>query len=44
MSLNLIMGARNGDFETYCKSCGTEFYCWVIWEKGYQGETITRWI
>lgn len=36
--------ALNGDFETYCKSSGTEFYCWVIWEKGYQGETITRWI
>ena len=36
--------ALNGDFETYCKSSGTEFYCWVIWEKDYKGETVLRWI
>lgn len=36
--------ALNGDFEAYCKGGKTQAYIWVIWEKGYTGETITRWI
>lgn len=36
--------ALNGDFETYCKGGKTQAYIWIIWEKGHNGETITRWI
>ena len=34
--------SMNGDFENL--KAKTQCYCWVIWEKDYQGETITRWI
>ncbi len=33
----------NGDFKTY-KFNGAVAYAWYIWEKGYKGETILRWI
>lgn len=36
--------ALNGDFEKYKKGGKTQAYIWIIWEKGYTGETITRWI
>lgn len=36
--------ALNGDFEKYKKGGKTQAYIWIIWEKGYKGETITRWI
>jgi hypothetical protein len=34
--------SMNGDFENL--KAKTQAYIWVIWEKGYKGETITRWI
>jgi hypothetical protein len=34
--------SRNAEFEKY--KAKTQAYIWVIWEKGYTGETITRWI
>lgn len=34
--------AKNGDFEKYTSA--TLCYAWYIWEKGYNGETILRWI
>ena len=34
--------ARNGDFTTY--SSGAVCYCWYIWEKGFKGEPVIRWI
>lgn len=34
--------SMNGDFENL--KAKTQCYCWVIWEKGYTGETIIRWI
>ena len=34
--------AMNGDFEKY--NAKAICYCWFIWEKGYKGETIIRWI
>jgi hypothetical protein len=33
---------RNAEFEKYTAT--TQFYCWFVWEKGYVGETIIRWI
>lgn len=32
----------NGDMSQ--KMSSATCYCWYIWEKGYQGETIVRWI
>lgn len=36
--------AMNGDFKEYCENSGSQFYIWVIWQKGYNGEPILRWI
>lgn len=35
--------AMNGDFERYAKS-NAICYAWFIWEKGFIGEPIIRWI
>ena len=37
--------AKNGDFATYARA-GTnkEIYAWYVWEKGYNGETVLKWI
>lgn len=34
--------AMNGEFEKY--SATAICYCWFIWEKGWKGETVVRWI
>lgn len=34
--------AMNGEFEKY--KATALCYCWYIWEKGWKGETIVRWI
>ena len=34
--------ALNGDFESI--SSGASAYAWFIWEKGYKGDTVIRWI
>lgn len=34
--------AMNGEFEKY--NATAICYCWFIWEKGFKGETIIRWI
>ena len=34
--------SMNADFENL--KCKTQAYIWVIWERDYKGETITRWI
>ena len=34
--------AKNGDFGKY--TLGTLFFCWFVWEKGFKGEPIIRWI
>lgn len=42
--------AMNGDFDKYFKqknghyTGGTQLYAWFVFEKGYSGETILRWI
>lgn len=33
---------KDGEFEKY--SATTQCYAWYIWEKGFAGETIIRWI
>ena len=37
-----IKCAINGDFENIGSSASC--YAWFIWEKGYKGETIIKWI
>lgn len=34
--------AMNGEFEKY--KATALCYCWYIWEKGWKGETVIRWI
>jgi len=34
--------SRNADFENF--KATTQFYAWYVWEKGYKGETILKWI
>lgn len=34
--------AKNGDFDKYPSSAVA--YAWYVWESGYQGQTIIRWI
>lgn len=34
--------AKNGEFEKYGN--GAVDYCWFVWEKGYTGETVLKWI
>lgn len=34
--------SRNGEFDKYIAT--TQFYAWYIWEKGFVGEPIVRWI
>ncbi len=42
VSSSRINCAKNGDFETY--NSGAVAYAWYVWEKGYTGDTIVRWI
>ena len=34
--------AKNGAFDKYTSA--TLCYCWFVWQKGFKGETILRWI
>lgn len=45
VSSSRLQCAKNGDFETYSKGTGTAVaYGWYIWEKGFKGDPIIRWI
>jgi hypothetical protein len=45
VSSSRLLCAKNGDFEGMKKDGGSAVaYAWFIWEKGYTGETIVRWI
>lgn len=40
-----VLCAKNGDFEGMIKGGGGVLsYAWFVWEKGYKGDTIVRWI
>lgn len=43
VSTGRLKCAMNGDFERYAKS-NAICYAWFIWEKGYKGETVIRWM
>lgn len=40
---NRITCAKNGDFATY-KNGGAVAFAWFVWENGYQGETVIKWL
>ena len=45
VSSSRLQCAKNGDFETYKKGTGTAIaYAWYVWEKGFKGEPVVRWI
>ena len=39
-----ILCAKNGDFAEARKQGSAVSYCWMIWRKGYKGQTILDWI
>lgn len=39
-----IACAKNGDFENLQSKTGAVAYAWFVWEKGYNGDTIIKWI
>lgn len=45
VSSSRILCAKNGDFE-YMKAHGGSAvaYCWFIWEKGFCGDTVLKWV
>ncbi len=45
VSSSRIMCAKNGEFEKMREGGGSAVaYAWYVWEKGYKGDTIVRWI
>lgn len=43
--LIIILRPENGDFESMIKGGGSAVsYAWFVWEKGYKGGTIVKWI
>lgn len=45
VSSSRILCAKNGDFD-YMRAHGGSAvaYAWYVWEKGYRGETILKWV
>lgn len=40
-----LLCAKNGDFEGMQQSGGSAVsYAWFVWQKGYEGETVVKWI
>lgn len=45
VSSSRLLCAPNGDFATAVKNGGSAVaYAWFVWEKGFKGDTIIRWI
>lgn len=39
-----LLCAKNGDFEGMRAGGGSAVaYCWYIWQRGYQGDTVIKW-
>lgn len=34
--------AKNGEFDKYGNNA--QAYAWFVWEKGYKGDTIIKWL
>lgn len=45
VSSSRLLCAKNGEFEKMIKGGGSAVaYAWYIWEKGYKGDTIIKWV
>lgn len=45
VSSSRLLCAKNGDFETMRANGGSAVaYAWFVWQKGYKGDTIVKWI
>lgn len=45
VSSSRLQCAKNGDFQKYKKGVGTAVaYAWFVWEKGFKGDPIIKWI
>lgn len=45
VAVKRLQCAKNGDFEKFGAGVGTAIcYAWFIWEKGFKGEPVIRWI
>lgn len=45
VSSSRILCAKNGNFEEMIQGGGSAVaYAWFVWEKGYKGDTIIKWI
>lgn len=45
VSSSRLLCAPNGDFEATRKNGGSAVaYAWFVWEKGYKGDTIIKWV
>lgn len=45
VSSSRIMCAKNAEFDKMRAGGGSAVaYAWYVWEKGYKGETIVKWI
>ena len=45
VSSSRIQCAKNAEFARMKKGGGSAIaYCWYVWEKGYKGDTIIKWI
>lgn len=42
VSSSRLLCAKNGDFESTTSSAVA--YAWYVWQKGYKGNTIVKWI
>jgi len=43
VSSKRILCAMNGEFANYSKNGSAACYCWFIWQKGFNGETVLKW-
>lgn len=45
VSSSRILCAKNAEFERMKQGGGSAVaYAWYVWEKGYNGDTIVKWI
>ena len=42
VSSSRLLCAKNGDFEKF--NCSAIAYAWFIWNKGFHGDTVIKWI
>ncbi|MEG1563853.1 MAG: hypothetical protein RR365_09020 [Bacteroides sp.] len=44
VSSSRILCAKNGDFDGFAnKGCSAVAYSWMVWQKGYTGDTVLKW-